>query len=252
MFNLLTVIMLLLTVAAVSVIITSALCKHRAYSKGYEDGYEECKGRTTTPYTVFDNQGLVHEGLDPMTGIHIYDKKKAATNLVDVIPEFGIDIKYERNKYPDENTNQRKFHINIRSMYKLDPVVITPTGVSDGFHTFDELYHYREQYNAALINTIVALKKTVDPQSKLGIFLKDVDVIKSTKHFGGEKCYGGGWFIVMIKTPWGQISNHYKLEHWYDFDCRIANVSWKWDGHGMTEALQRLHRLSANLIQYSK
>ena len=252
--------MLLVLVAALSVIITATLCKHRSYSKGYEVGYEECKRCTTIPDVVWDFNNVVHKGLCPSQGIEIFEKQHYGKNNKDIIPKFGIDIKYLSD---GENPKNRGFEITSyygrelnppfgQGQYKDRKICIKPYGVSDGFHTFDELYFYREQYNAALVNTLVALKKTVDPESKLGIFLQDVDIIKSTRHFGGEKCYGGGWFIVMIKTPWGQISNHYKLEYWNDFNCRVANVSWKWDGHGMTEALQRLHRLGANLIQYSK
>lgn len=109
---------------------------------------------------------------------------------------------------------------------------------SDGYHTFNELYYYRLCYNAALVNSLVKLIN--DNPTKF----KDIKVCKSKKHFGGEPCYGGGWFIVMISTPWGQISNHYELEYWNMFQCPITKVSWKWDGHGMKEAMQRLNRLS--------
>lgn len=114
---------------------------------------------------------------------------------------------------------------------------------SDGFHTFNELYYYRLCYNAALINTLVSLKDTL-PNS-----FKDIKVCKSKKHFGGEPCYGGGWFIVMISTPWGQISNHYKLEYWDMFDCPVTKQSWKWDGHGMKEAMERLNKLSKYIVK---
>lgn len=109
---------------------------------------------------------------------------------------------------------------------------------SDGFHTFNELYYYRLCYNAIFINSLVKLIN--DNPAKF----KDIKVCKSKKHFGGEPCYGGGWFIVMVSTPWGQISNHYKLEYWDMFNCRVADTSWKWDGHGMKEAMERLNKLS--------
>ncbi|MBP3201330.1 MAG: hypothetical protein J6M39_06765 [Lachnospiraceae bacterium] len=120
---------------------------------------------------------------------------------------------------------------------KANAIEITED-TSDGYHTFKELYYYRLCYNATLINSLVQIKKD-NP-----VRFKDIKVCKSKKHFGGEHCYDGTWFIVMISTPWGQISNHYKLEYWDMFNCPVAKTSWKWDGHGMQEAMERLNRLS--------
>lgn len=190
---------------------------------------------------IYDENGIVHEGASPLNGIHIYEKQKPY-DLVSIVPEFGVDIKY----FPNEKPNLRRFNIGIRSMYKLDPVVITPNGVSDGFHTFDELYCYRMLYNSNAVNLLAYIKKF-----NIKGF-DDFDVIKSKRHFGGELCYGGGWFIVVIKTPWGQISNHYKLEHWDMFNCRTATQSWKWDGHGMKESTERMIKLNKYLANNCK
>lgn len=35
--------------------------------------------------------------------------------------------------------------------------------------------------------------------------------MKSWRHHDGEKCFGGGWFIVTTRLPTGQVSNHYQL-----------------------------------------
>lgn len=71
--------------------------------------------------------------------------------------------------------------------------------VSDGYHTFNELYRYRMLYNAAFFNELAK---------------GDVKVCKSHKHYDGEECFGGGWFIVMAELPTGQISNHYENRYW--------------------------------------
>lgn len=66
--------------------------------------------------------------------------------------------------------------------------------VSDGYHTFNELYRYRMLYNAAFFNELAK---------------GDVKVCKSHKHYDGEECFGGGWFIVMAELPttiWLSIS----------------------------------------------
>lgn len=100
--------------------------------------------------------------------------------------------------------------------------------LSDGYHTFNELYDFRREYNAALVNT--------------GIWKAH----KSYRHHDGELCFGGGWFIVMIDTPFGQISNHYENEYWDEFHCEEKEVADEWDGHTEKDVLNRLHHSNKN------
>lgn len=97
--------------------------------------------------------------------------------------------------------------------------------ISDGYHTFNELYYYRMLYNAAFFNS-----------------LPKVWVHKSKKHHDGEECFGGGWFIVMANLPTGQISNHYELKDWELFQIPEKEVADEWDGHTPKEAAERLHK----------
>ena len=97
--------------------------------------------------------------------------------------------------------------------------------ISDGYHTFNELYYYRMLYNAAFFN-----------------MLPKEWVHKSKKHNDGEECFGGGWFIVMANLPTGQISNHYELKDWDLFQIPEKEVADKWDGHTPQEAADRLHK----------
>ena len=96
--------------------------------------------------------------------------------------------------------------------------------ISDGFHTFNELYYYRMLYNAAFFN-----------------MLPKEWVHKSKKHNDGEECFGGGWFIVMANLPTGQISNHYELKDWDLFQIPEKERADKWDGHTPQGAAERLH-----------
>lgn len=93
---------------------------------------------------------------------------------------------------------------------------------SDGYHTFNELYDFRREYNAALVNT--------------GVWKAH----KSHRHHDGELCFGGGWFIVMIETPFGQISNHYEDKYWDEFHCEEKETADEWDGHTEKDVLERL------------
>lgn len=97
--------------------------------------------------------------------------------------------------------------------------------VSDGYHTFNELYYYRMLYNAAFFN-----------------LLPKEWVHKSKRHHTGEECFGGGWFIVMAELPTGQISNHYELKDWDLFQVPEKEFADKWDGHTPQEAAERLHK----------
>jgi len=109
---------------------------------------------------------------------------------------------------------------------KIDGVEIPTEEISDGYHTFKELYQYRRVYNAMLVNEY----------AKQGLY----NTHKSTKHSDGEECFGGGYFVVQITLPTGQVSNHYKLEHWDEFKCEVREVADEWDGHTPKEALSRM------------
>jgi len=97
--------------------------------------------------------------------------------------------------------------------------------VSDGYHTFNELYYYRMLYNAAFFNLLP----------------KEL-VHKSKRHHTGEECFGGGWFIVMANLPTGQVSNHYELKDWDLFKVPEKEFADEWDGHTPQEAAERLHK----------
>ncbi|HEY6018646.1 MAG TPA: hypothetical protein VIY48_01790 [Candidatus Paceibacterota bacterium] len=98
--------------------------------------------------------------------------------------------------------------------------------ISDGHHTFTELYMYRRIYNAALFNE----------WAKQGLY----DVHKSFYHHDGEPCFGGGWFIVVAQLPTGQISNHYKTKHWDEFRIPEREMAAIYDGHTPALAAGRM------------
>jgi hypothetical protein len=99
--------------------------------------------------------------------------------------------------------------------------------ISDGFHTFKELYDFRKMYNSVLFNE----------WNQLGKY----DVHKSIRHNEGDLCFGGGWFIVSAILPTGQISNHYEIEDWDLFKIpAFDKCKHKWDGHTSNDVLDRL------------
>lgn len=112
--------------------------------------------------------------------------------------------------------------------------------LSDGYHTFDELYEFRKLYNAALFNEWAKSNITGKP-----VPYPKFDVHKSWKHSDGEDCFGGGWFIVVAILPTGQISNHYKAQDWDLFNIPEAKkAKYEFDGHTPKDVIDRLRALS--------
>lgn len=85
--------------------------------------------------------------------------------------------------------------------------------LSDGFHTFKQLYFQRMM----LFATIVKQNKD--------------KAWKSFRHEDGELCFGGGWFIVGVDTPEGSYTYHYEAKYFDLFDCDILDYGKHWDGH---------------------
>lgn len=108
----------------------------------------------------------------------------------------------------------------------LAPQEVSDAGqISDGYHTFDELYEYRMLYNS---------------HAATGWLAAGYPVVKSWRHSDGELCFGGGWFIVTAELPSGQVSNHYAAEHWKLFDVPEVDLPPKWDGHTPQDVARRL------------
>ena len=96
---------------------------------------------------------------------------------------------------------------------------------SDGYHTFNELYHHRAVLFSVICNTY-----------------KDISW-KSKRHDDGTMY--DGMFIVGIETPNGQATYHYDIEPYWDmFDVKELEYAPKWDGHTPEEAIERIGWLS--------
>ena len=113
--------------------------------------------------------------------------------------------------------------------------------ISDGYHTFDELYEFRKMYNAVLFNEWATQPVGFN---KDGSIKPKYNVHKSWRHNDGELCFGGGWFIVSAMLPTGLISNHYKAEDWDLFKVpEVEKALYEFDGHTPQDVLIRLKNL---------
>lgn len=95
-------------------------------------------------------------------------------------------------------------------------VEIPETGIgdlSDGYHTFNQLYYQRTILFAQIVN---------DHKSRAW---------KTRYHEDGEPCFGGGWFLVTIDTPNGAYGYHCEDKYWGLFECDEIPKAKHWDGY---------------------
>lgn len=117
-------------------------------------------------------------------------------------------------------------------MEKLTIPVINTNEVSDGYHTFGELYDHRITLFIALCNVIMA-----------GGYFKNPIVWRTKLH--SDVSSFDGWFIMGInKEPGKQISYHLPIERWDDTDfAETLDKAPEFDGHTSADVLARLKTL---------
>lgn len=105
--------------------------------------------------------------------------------------------------------------------------------ISDGYHTFRDLYYQR----MVLFATIVKQNKEL--------------AWKSLRHEDGELCFGGDWFIVGIDTPEGSYTYHYEMNVWAMFNCQELERGKHWDGHTEKDVI-RLLSLNSKEVKHGE
>ena len=113
-------------------------------------------------------------------------------------------------------------------VYKLLAELIEPQPIdgntSDGYHTFNELYHHRAVLFSVIVENFAAR------------------AWKSKLHADGTMYEG--MFIVGIETPDGQATYHYDVEpYWNLFRCKEVDRAPEWDGHTPDQAIERIGKL---------
>jgi hypothetical protein len=131
-------------------------------------------------------------------------------------------------------TNEITKNINETIVKVAESGSISTRDISDGYHTFGELYKHRIVLFCVLCNQNPELAR------------------KSKKHFNEETDpMFKGSFIAYINTPLGPASYHIKLEFWDDFVIPEIERAPEYDGHSPDENLKRLLSLNSNR-QYNK
>ena len=98
--------------------------------------------------------------------------------------------------------------------------------VSDGYHTFDELYHHRAILFSVICNSHPEL------------------AWKSKQHDNPNNPMYDGMFICGIETPDGQATYHYDIDPYWDiFNVKELERAPKYDGHTPQDAITRISLL---------
>jgi hypothetical protein len=95
--------------------------------------------------------------------------------------------------------------------------------VSDGYHTFGELYEHR--------HCLFMMLQSLLPHSSW----------KSKIHHDGNEW--DGWFIAGINLPSGQVSYHLPNKHWDTCLAKTLETAPEWDGHNSDMVIQRFHAM---------
>ena len=103
--------------------------------------------------------------------------------------------------------------------------------LSDGYHTFNELYHHRALLFASLCNTTLKNKAW-----------------KSLLHSDPNDKMYDGMFIVGVDTPYGQATYHYDIDpYWKMFEVKELPRAPKYDGHTPAEAIDRIYKFCCDI-----
>lgn len=121
--------------------------------------------------------------------------------------------------------------VKILNLKELKMQLENIQNISDGYHTFEELYYHRMILFSVICNTF----KEMAWKSKL--------------HSDGTMF--DGYFIVGVDTPKGQYTYHYDLKFWNDFNIKELEKAPEYDGH-KPEDIKRLLSLVKEWIIRNK
>lgn len=103
--------------------------------------------------------------------------------------------------------------------------------LSDGYHTYDDLYAHRAALWKVLIKHLLISG------------INGIKVYKCLNHYDGTKY--PGWFLSLVVLPSGeQLSYHLPMEE-FKSTCGVSckNSPVKFDGHSSKDVLKRLSLL---------
>lgn len=159
---------------------------------------------------------------------HLPDHLKAVSKpLCDLANQMHDQL----DESPEKSAGLRKLleakDCFVRAAVDQKDLKLNMGNVSDGDHTFDELYFHRMTLFSVICHTY------------------NEHAWKSKLHSDGTMY--DGYFIVGIETPSGQFTYHCKLSWWSAFSVKELDKAPEWDGHTSND-IKRLH----SLLRYTK
>lgn len=180
------------------------------YKKGIEDGtakeYREMSPVENTEKQFLERDSVVSE-LDGLIRTYVED----GSMQCHIAAGTAIDI--------------RDNIILARKPARVIEVPAKGIGeVSDGFHTFNELYHHRAILFSVICNSM--------PEKAW----------KSKLHSTGDMF--PGMFVVGIITSEGYATYHFDIDSYWDmFNVQELTMAPEWDGHTPEDAINRISKL---------
>lgn len=150
--------------------------------------------------------------------------KKALFDFEQLFVFYENEVGCSKEEENDFITNIHYIKYLIKDYFKLLEQMKSGE-LSDGYHTFNELYYHR----AVLFSVICNQNKEL--------------AWKSKQHSDGTMF--DNMFIVGIKTPKGQYSYHYDFDLWDMFKVKELEYAPEWDGH-LSKDVDRLRSIDDN------
>lgn len=187
---------------------------------------------------------MIAEGIEAFEALLVQARKQVVEKMVEIIGDNEAVLDRYDGLHADRNQLRNELRATLReeiqgafdglSEPKASGNQVDNIGeISDGYHTFNELYEFRLLYHASYANLVYFFEQQYGGKEK---------PVKSWRHSDGELCFGGGWFIVTQQLPTGQITNHYAEKDWQLFQIPEVEKAPEWDGHTAQDVAKRLRR----------
>lgn len=113
--------------------------------------------------------------------------------------------------------------------------------ISDGYHTFEELYEHRIELWIAFCSVLARLREA-EPKNA---HLKPYNVWFTKKHSDGSEWKG--WFVLGIGEGVYQMTYHLPDKYWkrgdIQYRAELKSKAPKYDGHTPKDVIQRLRNI---------
>lgn len=163
------------------------------------------------------------------------DEEKMVKMLKTQLEAAGVDIHARFSEKENKNIQDLKKQELIRNA----------KDISDGYHTFGELYEFRFWLTIGLLKKICW---RVDARAYIANETNDkptpIKIVWRSKLHSDGTMFDGMFVLGHDKEPGKQITFHYHLDKWDDCDfAETLEKAPEWDGHTPADVLERLKAL---------